>query len=132
MNRNIIFRGREPQFGGWVTGCLVANCRVAYIVTLGGYSLEATEVDPDTVQQRTNCYHHGRDVWEGDIYADPAKPGERYTVHYDILCDEFRIFVPTSANPTLLSAPLVYYLATHPELEYVGNIIDLTDNTDKP
>lgn len=132
MRRNIIFRGREPQSGTWHTGSLVANDHAALIVNLGGHSIEATEVDPDTVQQLTNCYHHGRDVWEGDVYADPARPGERYIVHYDIVRDEFRIALPDEDHKTRLSMPLMYYLAEHPELEYVCNIIDLTDNTDKP
>ena len=132
MRRNIIFRGREPQSGVWLTGSLVANANAALIVNLGGHSIEATEVDPDTVQQMTNCYHHGRDVWEGDVYIDPTKPGERYIVHYDIVRDEFRIALPDEGHKTRLSMPLVYYLAGHDELEYVGNIIDLDDNTDKP
>lgn len=132
MRRNIIFRGRESQSGVWCTGSLVANANAALIVNLGGHSIDAIEVDPDTVQQMTNCYHHGRYVWEGDVYANPEKPGERYIVHYDIVRDEFRIALPDEVDKTRLSMSLVYYLAGHDELEYVGNIIDLTDNTDKP
>lgn len=132
MRRNIIFRGREPQSGCWRTGSLVANDHTALIVKLCGHSIDAIEVDPDTVQQMTNCYHHGRDVWEGDVYINPDKPGEHYKVHYDIIRDEFRIFVPASDDQPRLSASLMYYLARHDELEYVCNILDLTDNTDKP
>ena len=132
MRRNIIFRGREPQSGVWHTGSLVTNANAALIVNLGGTTIDTIQVDPDTVQQMTNCYHHGRYVWEGDVYIDPDKPGLRYTVYYDILRDEYRIFVPASADQPRLSASLVYYLARHDELEYVCNIIDLTDNTDKP
>ena len=130
MNRNIIFRGREPQSGVWYIGCLVTNAHAALIVTFGGHSIMAIEVDPDTVQQRTNCYHHGRDIWEGDIYADPAKPGERYTVYYDVVFDAFRI--RWSDSKTARTAPLAAFLAERPEMIYMGNIIDLTDNTDKP
>ena len=132
MRRNIIFRGREPQSGVWYTGSLVANANAALIVTFGGHSIMAIEVDPDTVQQMTNCYHHRCVVWESDVYADPARPDLRYAVHYDVLRDEFRIFLPDEVDKTRLSAPLALYLAEHPELEYVCNIIDLTDNTDKP
>ena len=132
MNRNILFKaktliGRELRIGS-----LIQSGDSAVIVNLGGNSIDAIEVDPDTVQQMTNCYHHGRYVWEGDVFADPAKPDERYTVHYDIIRDEFRIALPDEGHKTRLSMPLVYYLAEHPELEYMGNIIDLTDNTDKP
>ena len=134
MRRNIIFRGREPQSGVWRTGSLVTNANAALIVNLGGNSIDAIEVDPDTVQQMTNCYHHGHYVWEGDVFADPAKPDERYTVHYDIIRDEFRISLSHEVDKTRrsMSISLGYYLAEHPELEYMGNIIDLTDNTDKP
>ena len=125
MNRNIIFRGREPQLGVWCTGCLVANARGTLIVTLGGHSIEATEVDPDTVQQMTNCYHHGRDVWEGDVYADPAKPDERYTVYYDVVFDAFRI--RWSDDKGTHSELMAQFLATYNHYKYVGNIIDLTD-----
>lgn len=132
MRRNIIFRGREPQSGVWRTGSLVTNAHAALIVNLGCHSINAIQVDPDTVQQMTNCYHHGRYLWEGDVFANPEKPGERYTVHYDILHDEFRIALLDEVGKTRFSMSLVYYLATHPELEYMGNIADLTDNTDKP
>lgn len=130
--RTIIFKaktliGRELRIGS-----LIQSGDSAVIVNLGGNSIDAIEVDPGTVQQMTNCYHHGRYVWEGDVYINPDKPGERYTVHYDIIRDEFRIFVPASADQPRLSASLVYYLARHDELEYVCNILDLTDNTDKP
>ena len=132
MRRNIIFRGREPQSGVWHTGSLVTNAHTALIVNLGCHSIDAIQVDPDTVQQMTNCYHNGRTVWEGDVYADPARPDLRYIVHYDIVRDEFRIALPDEGHKTRLSMPLAYYLAGHDELEYVCNILDLTDNTDKP
>ena len=130
MNRNILFKaktliGRELRIGS-----LIQSGDSAVIVNLGGNSIDAIEVDPDTVQQMTNCYHHGRTVWEGDIYADPAKPDERYTVYYDVVFDAFRI--RWSDSKTTSTAPLVALLAGHPELEYMGNIIDLDDNTDKP
>ena len=131
MNRNIIFRGREPQSGAWHTGSLVTNANAALIVNLGGTTIDTIQVDPDTVQQMTNTRHGGRIVWEGDVYADPARPDLRYIVHYDIVRDEFRIALPDEGHKTRLSMPLAYYLAGHDELEYVGNIIDLTDNTDK-
>ena len=130
MTRNIIFRGREPQSGVWHTGSLVANDHAALIVNLSGTTIDAIEVDPDTVQQMTNCYHHGRYVWEGDVFATHARPGERYTVYYDIVRDEFRI--RWSDSKTTSTAPLVAFLAECPEMIYMGNIIDLTDNTDKP
>ena len=134
MTRNILFKaktliGRELRIGS-----LIQSGDSAVIVNLGGNSIDAIEVDPDTVQQMTNCYHHGRYVWEGDVFADPAKPDERYTVHYDIIRDEFRISLSHEVDKTRrsMSISLGYYLAEHPELEYMGNIIDLTDNTDKP
>ena len=127
MNRNIIFRGKELATGAWYEGYFVRNFPGAIIVKIGDYSITGTEVDPDTVQQMTNCYHHGRNVWEGDIYADPARPDLRYTAYYDILCDAFRITLPDEVDKTRLAAPLALYLAEHPELEYVGNILDITD-----
>ena len=129
--RAILFKaktliGRELRMGS-----LIQSGNSAVIVNLGGNSIDAIEVDPDTVQQMTNCYHNGRYVWEGDVYADPAKPDLRYTVYYDILRDEYRITLPDEVDKTRYSMSLVYYLARHDELEYVGNIADLTDNTDK-
>lgn len=128
--RTIIFKaktliGRELRIGS-----LIQSGDSAVIVNLGGNSIDAIEVDPDTVQQMTNCYHHGRYVWEGDIYADPAKPDERYTVYYDVVFDAFR--VRWSDSKTASTVLLAAFLAKHPEMVYVCNIIDLTDNTDKP
>ena len=130
MNRNIIFRGREPQSGVWRTGSLVTNAHTALIVNLGCHSIDAIQVDPDTVQQMTNCYHHGRVVWEGDVFTTIANPDKRYTVYYDVVFDAFRI--RWSDSKTASSAPLAAFLAERPEMIYMGNIIDLTDNTDKP
>ena len=130
MRRNIIFRGREPQSGVWHTGSLVTNTNTALIVNLGCHSIDAIQVDPDTVQQMTNCYHHGRVVWEGDVFTTIANPDKRYTVYYDVVFDAFRI--RWSDSKTASSAPLAAFLAERPEMIYMGNIIDLTDNTDKP
>lgn len=132
MNRTILFKAKTLIGRELRTGSLIQTGHTAVIVNLGDNSIDAIEVDPDTVQQMTNCYHHGRYVWEGDIYADPARPDLRYTVYYDILCDAFRITLPDEVDKTRLAAPLALYLAEHPELEYVCNIADLTDNTDKP
>ena len=129
MNRNIIFRGRELATGAWYEGFFVRNFPGAIIVKVGDYSITGTAVDPDTVQQLTNCYHHGRSVWEGDVYAAPTRPDHRFQVYYDVVFDAFRI--RWSDSKTTSTAPLVALLAEHPELEYVGNIIDLDDNTDK-
>ena len=130
MRRNIIFRGREPQSGVWHTGSLVTNANAALIVNLGGTTIDTIQVDPDTVQQMTNTRHGGRIVWEGDVYINPDKPGERYTVYYDVVFDAFRI--RWSDSKTARTAPLAAFLAERPEMIYMGNIIDLTDNTDKP
>ena len=130
MNRNIIFRGREPQSGVWHTGSLVTNTNAALIVNLGGTTIDTIQVDPDTVQQMTNTRHGGRIVWEGDVYASPATPDVRYTVYYDVVFDAFRI--RWSDSKTASTAPLAAFLAERPEMIYMGNIIDLTDNTDKP
>ena len=130
--RTIIFKAKTLISRELRMGSLIQSGDSAVIVNLGGNSIDAIEVDPDTVQQMTNCYHHGRYVWEGDVYADPDKPGERYTVYYDIVRDEFRSVLPDEGHKTRLSMPLVLYLAEHPELEYACNILDLTDNTDKP
>lgn len=129
MNRNILFKaktliGRELRIGS-----LIQSGDSAVIVNLGGNSIDAIEVDPDTVQQMTNCYHHGRSVWEGDVYAAPARPDHRYQVYYDVVFDAFRVH--WSDSKTTSTAPLVALLAEHPELEYVCNIIDLDDNTGK-
>ena len=131
MRRNIIFRGREPQSGVWHTGSLVTNTNTALIVNLGCHSIDAIQVDPDTVQQMTNCYHHGRVVWEGDVFTTIANPDKRYTVYYDVVFDAFRVRY-TDGNNRPKSEPLGLFLASHPSFEYMGNIIDLTDNTDKP
>ena len=112
-------------------GSLIQSGNSAVIVNLGGNSIDAIEVDPDTVQQMTNCYHHGRTVWEGDVYADPARPDLRHTVYYDVVFDAFRVRY-TDGNNRPKSEPLGLFLASHPSFEYMGNIIDLTDNTDKP
>ena len=130
MRRNIIFRGREPQSGVWHTGSLVTNTNAALIVNLGGTTIDTIQVDPDTVQQMTNTRHGGRIVWEGDVYASPARPDLRYTVCYSPVYDGFRI--RWSDDKGTHRESMAYYLATHPELEYVCNIIDLTDNTDEP
>ena len=130
MRRNIIFRGREPQSGVWHTGSLVTNANAALIVNLGGTTIDTIQVDPDTVQQMTNCYHHRRVVWEGDVFTTLANPDKRYTVYYDVVFDAFRI--RWSDSKTTSTAPLAAFLAERPEMIYMGNIIDLTDNTDKP
>ena len=130
MNRNIIFRGRELATGAWYEGFFVRNFPGAIIVKVGDYSITGTAVDPDTVQQMTCTIHNGREVWEGDVFADPARPDLRYTVCYSPVYDGFRI--RWSDDKGTHRESMAYYLATHPELEYVGNIIDLTDNTDKP
>ena len=130
MNRNIIFRGREPQSGVWRNGSLVTNAHAALIVNLGCHSIDAIQVDPDTVQQMTNCYHHRRVVWEGDVFTNIANPDKRYTVYYDVVFDAFRI--RWSDSKTTSTAPLAAFLAERPEMIYMGNIIDLDDNTDKP
>lgn len=128
--RTIIFKAKTLISRELRMGSLIQSGDSAVIVNLGGHSIDAIEVDPDTVQQLTNCYHHGRSVWEGDVYASPATPDVRYTVYYDVVFDAFRI--RWSDSKTTSSAPLAALLAEHPELEYVCNIIDLTDNTDKP
>ena len=69
-------------------------------------------------------------MWEGDVFADPAAPEQRYIVCYSPVFDGFRIRWRDDKGTHRES--MAYYLATHPELEYVGNIIDLDDNTDKP
>lgn len=130
MTRNILFKaktliGRELRMGS-----LIQSGNSAVIVNLGGNSIDAIEVDPDTVQQMTNCYHHGRDVWEGDVFTNIANPGKRYTVYYDVVFDAFRI--RWSDSKTASTAPLAAFLAERPEMIYMGNIIDLDDNTDKP
>ena len=130
MRRNIIFRGREPQSGVWRTGSLVTNANAALIVNLGGTTIDTIQVDPDTVQQMTNTRHGGRIVWEGDVYASPATPDVRYTVYYDVVFDAFRI--RWSDDKGTHSERMAQFLATYNHYKYVGNIIDLTDNTDKP
>lgn len=130
MTRNIIFRGRELATGAWYEGYFVHNFPDAVIVKVGAYSITGTAVDPDTVQQMTCTIHNGREVWEGDVFADPARPDLRYAVCYSPVYDGFRI--RWSDDKGIHREPMAYYLATHPELEYVGNILDLTDNTDKP
>ena len=128
--RAILFKaktliGRELRMGS-----LIQSGNSAVIVNLGGNSIDAIEVDPDTVQQMTNCYHNRRTVWEGDVFANPARPDLRHTVYYDFFFDAFRI--RWSDSKTASSAPLAAFLAERPEMIYMGNIIDLTDNTDKP
>ena len=128
--RAILFKaktliGRELRMGS-----LIQSGNSAVIVNLGGNSIDAIEVDPDTVQQMTNCYHNRRTVWEGDVFADPARPDLRYTVCYSPVYDGFRI--RWSDDKGTHRESMAYYLATHPELEYVCNILDLTDNPDKP
>lgn len=130
MNRNILFKAKTLISSELRMGSLIQSGNSAVIVNLGGNSIDAIEVDPDTVQQMTNCYHNGRTVWEGDIYADPARPDLRYTVYYDVVFDAFRVLWRDSK--TTSTAPLVALLAERPEMIYMGNIIDLDDNTDKP
>ena len=125
MNRNIIFRGRELATGAWYEGYFVRNFPDAFIVKIGDYSITGIAVDPDTVQQMTCTIHDGRPVWEGDVFADPAAPEQRYTVHYSLTYDGFRI--RWRDDKGIHMEPMMLFLATHPELEYVGNIIDLTD-----
>ena len=120
--RTIIFKAKTLISRELRMGSLIQSGDSAVIVNLGGNSIDAIEVDPDTVQQMTNCYHHGRTVWEGDIYADPAKPDERYTVYYDVVFDAFRIRY-TDGNNRPKSEPLGLFLASRPSFEYVGNII---------
>ena len=127
--RAILFKaktliGRELRMGS-----LIQSGNSAVIVNLGGNSIDAIEVDPDTVQQMTNCYHNRRTVWEGDVFANPARPDLRHTVYYDVVFDAFRI--RWSDSKTASSAPLAAFLAERPEMIYMGNIIDLTNNTDK-
>ena len=129
--RAILFKaktliGRELRMGS-----LIQSGNSAVIVNLGGNSIDAIEVDPDTVQQMTNCYHNRRTVWEGDVFANPARPDLRHTVYYDVVFDAFRVRY-TDGNNRPKSEPLGLFLASHPSFEYMGNIIDLTDNTDKP
>ena len=130
MNRNILFKAKTLKGRELRIGSLIQTGHTAVIVNLGGTTLEATEVDPDTVQQMTNYYYQMRQVWEGDVFANPAKPGKRYTVYYDVVFDAFRI--RWSDSKTASTAPLAAFLAERPEMIYMGNIIDLTDNTDKP
>lgn len=130
MRRNILFKAKTLISRELRMGSLIQSGDSAVIVNLGGNSIDAIEVDPDTVQQLTHCYYNGRTVWEGDVFANPANPGKRYTVYYDIVFDAFRIRWRDDKGTHRES--MAYYLATHPELEYVGNIIDLDDNTDKP
>lgn len=120
--RAILFKaktliGRELRMGS-----LIQSGNSAVIVNLGGNSIDAIEVDPDTVQQMTNCYHNGRTVWEGDIYADPAAPANPCQVYYDTVYDAFRVRY-TDGNNRPKSEPLGLFLASHPSFEYVGNII---------
>ena len=130
MNRNIIFRGRELATGAWYEGFFVRNFPGAIIVKVGDYSITGTAVDPDTVQQMTCTIHNGREVWEGDVFADPARPDLRYTVCYSPVDDGFRI--RWSDDKGTHSERMAQFLATYNHYKYVGNIIDLTDNTDKP
>lgn len=130
MNRNIIFKAKTLKGRELRMGSLIQTGNTAVIINLGCTTLEATEVDPDTVQQMTNCYHHGRVVWEGDVFTTMASSGKRYTVYYDVVFDAFRI--RWSDSKTASTAPLAAFLAERPEMIYMGNIIDLDDNTDKP
>ena len=130
MNRNILFKAKTLKDRELRIGSLIQTGCTTVIVNLGGTTLEATEVDPDTVQQLTNCYYKMRHVWEGDVFATLANPDKRYTVYYDVVFDAFRI--RWSDSKTTSTAPLAAFLAEHPKMIYMGNIIDLDDNTDKP
>ena len=125
MNRTILFKAKTLIGRELRTGSLIQTGRTAVIVNLGDNSIDAIEVDPDTVQQMTNCYHHGRYVWEGDIYADPARPDLRYTVYYDVVFDAFRI--RWSDDKGTHSERMAQFLATYNHYKYVCNIADLTD-----
>ena len=129
--RAILFKAKTLIGRELLMGSLIQSGNSAVIVNLGGNSIDAIEVDPDTVQQMTNCYHNRRTVWEGDVFANPARPDLRHTVYYDVVFDAFRVRY-TDGNNRPKSEPLGLFLASHPSFEYMGNIIDLTDNTDKP
>ena len=129
--RAILFKAKTLIGRELLMGSLIQSGNSAVIVNLGGNSIDAIEVDPDTVQQMTNCYHNRRTVWEGDVFANPARPDLRHTVYYDVVFDAFRVRY-TDGNNRPKSEPLGLFLASHPSFEYMGNILDLTDNTDKP
>ena len=128
--RTIIFKAKTLISRELRIGSIIQSGDSAVIVNLGGNSIDAIEVDPDTVQQMTHCYYKMRHVWEGDVFADPANPGKHYTVYYDVVFDAFR--TRWSDSKATSSAPLAAFFAEHPKMVYMGNIIDLDDNTDKP
>lgn len=129
MNRTILFKAKTLIGRELRTGSLIQTGHTAVIVNLGDNSIDAIEVDPDTVMQMTNTRHGGRLVWEGDVYASPATPDVRYTVYYDGVFDAFRI--RWSDDKGTHSERMAQFLATYNHYKYVGNIIDLTDDTDK-
>ncbi|MGN0223659.1 MAG: hypothetical protein ACI4AM_06500 [Muribaculaceae bacterium] len=125
MNRHIQFRAKSITSGKWIYGNLVANEHGAAIANVVDHRITAIEVDPDTVQQRTNTYHQGRFIWEGDFFSNPAHPKRRYIVTYDICFEAFQIICQQHGQQQqFYYKPLGIALAQNPSWEYAGNIAD--------
>lgn len=75
--REIKFRGKRLDNGGWIYGSLLVSHfkddkKERYFITQfsGNYTFEH-EVDPNTVGQFTGLRDkNGRDIWEGDIFKE--------------------------------------------------------------
>jgi uncharacterized phage protein (TIGR01671 family) len=136
MNREILFRGKRPDTGGWVYGYYCKHIKrqvcpmggelkpedIAHLIINDGFadwnmprSLQGYDVDPETVGQYTGLMDkNGVEIYEGDIVRNEL--GEVFSVEY--LGEHWFGYVIQTGETWC------GHLYEYDEYEVIGNIYD--------